>query len=104
MIHPDHNGRSMKTFSSNLKSNSWVLSSKDVFYLGLGNTIAGSNHLIIAVHSFCASMVNLLLLKQPKLVPPHPLGEFIWEAFNRPEHALSLACEDVDFKTVKEYM
>jgi hypothetical protein len=31
MIHPDHDGRSVKTFSSNLKSNGWVLSSTDVF-------------------------------------------------------------------------
>jgi hypothetical protein len=31
------------------------------------------------------------------LVPTHPIGEFIWEPFNRPEHAISLARNDADF-------
>jgi hypothetical protein len=97
MIHPDRNGRSIKTFSSNLRSNRWVISSTNVFYLDLGNTIAGSCHLIIAIHSSCAATVTLLLLKWPPLVPIRPLGEFIWEPFNRPEHAISLAHDDADF-------
>ncbi len=42
MIHPDHDGHSVKTFSLNLKSIGWVLSLTDVFYPNLGNTIAGS--------------------------------------------------------------
>ena len=97
MIHPDHDGRSVKTFSSNLKSNGWVLSSTDVFYPDLGDTIAGSCRLIIAIHSSCTSTVNPLLLKRPPSVPTRPLGEFIWEPFNRPEHAISLARDDADF-------
>jgi hypothetical protein len=97
MIHPDHDGRSVKTFSANLKSNGWVLSSTDVFYPNLGDTIAGSCCLIIAIHSSCTSTVNPLLLKRPPLVPTHPIGEFIWEPFNRPEHAISLAHNDADF-------
>ena len=97
MIHPDHDGRSVKTFSSNLKSNGWVLSSTDVFYPDLGDTIAGSCRLIIAIHSSCTSTVNPLLLKRPPSVPSRPLGEFIWEPFNRPEHAISLARDDADF-------
>ena len=32
MIHPDHDGHSINTFSSNLKLDCWVLSSTDVFY------------------------------------------------------------------------
>ncbi len=39
MIHPDSNGSSVKMFSSNLKSNGWVLSLTDVFYPDLGDTI-----------------------------------------------------------------
>ncbi len=99
MIHPDHDGCSVKTFSSNLKSNGWVLLSTDVFYPDSGDTIAGPNPFIIAIHSSCASTFNPLLLKQPLLVPPHPLGEFIWEPFNRPKHTLSLAWNDADFGT-----
>jgi len=42
-------------------------------------------------------MVNPLLLKRPPSEPTRPLEEFIWEPFNRPEHAISLACDDADF-------
>jgi hypothetical protein len=87
----------VKTFSSNLKFNGWVLSLTDVFYPDLGDTIAGSCHLIIAIHSSCASTVNPLLLKWPPSVPTRPIGEFIWEPFNRPEYAISLAHNDADF-------
>ena len=97
MIHPDHDGRSVKTFSSNLRSNGWVISSTNVFYPDLGNTIAGSCRLIIAIHSSCTSTINPLHLKRPPLVPTHPIGEFIWEPFIRPEHAISLTCDDADF-------
>ncbi len=86
-----------KPFSSNLKSNGWVLSSTDVFYPDLGDTITGSCHLIIAIHSSCASTVNPPLLKWPSSVPTLPIGEFIWKPFNWPEHAISLDCNDADF-------
>ncbi len=82
MIHPDHNGRSVKMCSSNLKSNGWVLSLTDVFYPNLGNTIAGSCHLIIVIHLSFPSTVDPLLLKRPPLVPTHPIGRFKWEPFN----------------------
>jgi hypothetical protein len=97
MIHPDHNGCSLKTFSSNLKSNGWVLSTTDIFYPDLSNFIAGSCYLIIAIHSYSASMVNLLLLKRPPLVLTHPIGKFIWEPFNRPKHAILFARNDTNF-------
>ncbi len=97
MIHLDHNSRSVKTFSLNLRSNGWVVSSTNVFYPDLGDTIAGSCRIIIAIHSSCAAMVTPLLLKRPPLVPICPLGEFIWEPFNWPEHAISLAHNDADF-------
>ncbi len=30
MVHPDNNDQSVKTFATNLKSNSWIVSSSDV--------------------------------------------------------------------------
>jgi hypothetical protein len=39
-----------------------------------------------------------MLLKNPPLVPPCPLGKFIWELFNWKEHTISLACNDKDFE------
>ena len=96
-VHPEHYGRSVKTFSTNLKLKGWILSSTDVHYPDLGDTIAGSCCIITAVHSSCASTIKPLQLKQPPLVPPCPLDKFIWEPFNRKEHAILLAWDDKDF-------
>jgi hypothetical protein len=40
-IHPDHNGGSVKSFTPNLKSKGWIVSSEDVYFPDLGDTIAG---------------------------------------------------------------
>jgi hypothetical protein len=99
IIHPDHDGCSVKTFSAKIKSSSWILSSTDVHFPALGNSIVfGSCCVITAVHSSCASHIKPMLLKNPPLVPPRPLGKFIWEPFNRKEHAILLACNDEDFE------
>jgi hypothetical protein len=90
-VHPEHDSRSVKTFSTNLKLKGWILSSTDVRYPDLGDTIAGGCCIITAVHSSSASTVEPLQLKRPPQVPPCPLGKFIWEPFNRKEHAISLA-------------
>jgi hypothetical protein len=97
VIHPDHDGRSVKSFQSTMKSSGWIIVSIDVFYPDLGNTVAGSCRVITAVHSSSASTVDPLLLKRPSPVSPRPLGEFLWEAFNWPEQAISLTRNDADF-------
>ncbi len=96
-IHPDHDGCSVKTFISNLKSKGWVVSSEDVSFPALGDTIAGRCCVLTAVHSSCAPAVEPLHLKRPPSIPHRPLGEFIWEPFNRKEHAISLARDDNNF-------
>jgi hypothetical protein len=45
----------------------------------------------------CAASIEPLLLKHPPAIPSRPLAGFIWEPFNRPEHANSLACDDPRF-------
>ncbi len=96
-IHPHHDGHSVKTFISNLKSKGWVVSSDDVSFPTLGDTIAGRCCVLTTVHSSCAPAVKPLQLKRPPSIPHRPLGEFIWEPFNRKEHAISLARDDSNF-------
>ncbi len=96
-IHPDHDGRCVKRFSTNLKSKGWILSHNDIQYPELGDTVAGGCRILTAIHSSCASVVKPLQLKRPPSIPPCPLGEFIWEPFNRKEHAISLARDDSKF-------
>ncbi len=97
MVHPDNDGRSVKTFATNLKSNGWVVSSSDVSYPDLGNSIAGSCQLILGTHSSCVANVEPLLLKHPPAISSRPLAGFIWGPFNRPEHSISLARNDPGF-------
>ncbi len=97
MVHPDNNGQSIKTFATNLKSNSWVVSSSDVSYPDLCDSIAGSCQYILGTHLSCAANVEPLLLKHLPAIPSHPLAGFIWEPFNRPEHSISLAHNDPSF-------
>jgi hypothetical protein len=96
-IHPDHNSCSVKTCSSNLKLNGWILSSTNIHYLDLCDTIACSCCMITAIHLSCTSTIDPLLLKRPPLLTPHPHGKFVWELFNRKEHAILLAQDDADF-------
>jgi hypothetical protein len=96
-IHPDQDSGSVKSFTSNLKSKGWIVSTEDVYFPDLGDMIDGRCRVLIAVHSSCASTTEALALKRPPPIPPRPLGEFIWEPFSRQEHAISLACNDGDF-------
>jgi hypothetical protein len=97
IVHPDHDSRSVKSFQSTLKSSGWIIASTNIFYLDLGDNVAGSCRVITAVHSSSESTVNPLLVKQPSPVPPRPLGEFLWEPFNWPKHAISMTRDDSDF-------
>ncbi len=99
MVHPDNNGQSVKTFITNLKSNGWIVSSSDVSYSDLGNSIAGSCWLILGIHLSCAANVEPLLLEHPPAIPSHSLAGFIWEPFHWPEHSISLARNDPGFAT-----
>ena len=41
IVNPDHDGCSVKSFQSTLKSSGWIIASADVFYPDLGNTVMG---------------------------------------------------------------
>ncbi len=99
MVHPDNDGQSIKTFTKNLKSNGWIVSSSDVSYPDLGNPFAGSCQLILGIHLSCPANVEPLLLKHPPAILSCSLAGFIWEPFNWPEHSISLARDDPSFAT-----
>jgi hypothetical protein len=98
IIHSDHDDCTVKRFSAKLKWSGWILSSMDVHFPALGNSIVGSYCVITAVHSSCASRIKPMLLKNFPPVPPCPLGKFIWEPFNWKEHTNLLACDNEDFE------
>ena len=45
----------------------------------------------------CSSSVESIILKTPPSTTPRPIGSFIWEPFNRPEHSLCYGRNDGKF-------
>jgi hypothetical protein len=97
----DHDGRSVTALSQGLTAAHWKVSSWEVSYTKMGDTIANSCSIIMAVHSSCASTVKPINLKTPPVLNPKPNGSFIWEPFNWIKHSLSPGCDDVDFDASK---
>ena len=79
----DHDGRSVTAFTRGLTAAHWKVSSWEVSYTKMGDTIADSCSIIMAVHSSCASTVEPINLKTPPALNPKPIGSFIWEPFIR---------------------
>jgi len=98
---PDHDGRSISAFTRGLTAANWKLSSREVSYQDIGDSIADSCTIIIAIHSSCASNVEPITLKTPPSVTPQPIRAFVWEPFNRIEHSLSNCRDDEEFDSEK---
>ncbi len=97
VVIPDHNGRRVKAFIRGLTTAHWKVSSRDVSYVEIGNSVVDSCTLIIAVHSSSTSVVEPIVLKMPPTVQPKPIALYLWEPFNRPDHSLSLGHDDNEF-------
>ncbi len=100
VIH-NHDCRSVTAFTQGLTAAHWKVTTWEVLYTELGNTIANSCSIITAVHSSCASTVEPINLKTPPLMNPQPTGSFIWEPFNRIKHLLSPGRDDDEFNAKK---
>jgi hypothetical protein len=101
VVIPDHDDRSISAFTRGLTAAHWNLSSREVSYQDIGDSIADSCTIIIAIHSSCASNVELITLKTPPSVTPQPIGAFVWEPFNRIKHSLSHGRDDDEFDSRK---
>jgi hypothetical protein len=101
IIIPDHDGRSISAFTQGLTAANWKVSLREVLYSKIGNSIANSCSIIIAIHSSCASAVKPITLKTPPSLNPRPIGSFIWEPFNWFKHFLSPGRNDDEFDAKK---
>ena len=97
IVIPDHDSRSIKMFIQGLKAAHWKVSSRDVLYPKIGDTVADYCSAITAVHSSCSSTVEPIILKTPPCTNPGPIGSYLWEPFNRPEHSLCFGQNDDNF-------
>jgi hypothetical protein len=94
---PDHDGWSVKAFVRGLQTAHWKISSRDVYYIEIGNSIIDSCTVIIAVHLSSASVVEPIVLKAPSVVQPKPIASYICEPFNKPDHSLSFGRDNNSF-------
>jgi hypothetical protein len=77
IVIPDHDGRSVQTFTKGLKAAHWKVTSREVSYSDIGDSVANSCSVITAVHSSCALNVNQIVLKTPPRMTPRPISAFI---------------------------
>ncbi len=84
-------------FIRGLSSAHWNVSSRDILYTNIGDSVAHSCRIIIAVHSSSAPKVELLVLKMPPAVLPKPITSYLWWPFNRPEHSFCYGKDDSNF-------
>jgi hypothetical protein len=101
VVIPDHDGCIISAFTRGLTAANWKLLSREVSYQDIGDSIADSCTIIIAIHSSCASNVEPITLKAPPSVTPRPIGAFVWEPFNRIEHSLSHGRDNEEFDSKK---
>jgi hypothetical protein len=103
IVIPDHDDHSISTFTKGLKAAHWKVTSREVSYSNIDNTIANSCSIITAVHSSCASNVDPIIFKTPPRTTPRPISAFIWEPFNRPEHSLCYGQDNIDFNKKRNF-
>jgi hypothetical protein len=95
----DHDRRAIRSFSKGLAAAHWKISSREVSYLDIGDSIADSCLLITAVHSSCTTNVDPIVLKSPPPLAPRPIRHFLWMPFDRPEHAIGHGKDDPKFNS-----
>jgi hypothetical protein len=97
VVIPDHNRPSIQLFVKGLTTNHWKVSSRDVSFVEIRNSVADSCTIIIATHSSSSSIVEPLDLKTPPTVKLPPIAAYIWEPFNQPGHPFCFKYEDAGF-------
>jgi hypothetical protein len=96
-VHPDHDGRSVSRFVSNLSKTGWVTSSTKLEFSSFGDSIVGTTTMIVGVHNSTESTVNKFHLRILPSTPPRRLQSFLWNSFNKAEFGVLFGQEDNNF-------
>jgi hypothetical protein len=98
-VHPDHNGRSVSKFVSQLLSSGWVLSCTTCLFPNFGDSVIGQAILVVGIHDSTQSRMEPISFRIPPSPMPLPLAAYIWGPFNKPEYSISFAKDDDSFAT-----
>ena len=93
----DHDGEQVIQFRKELELNHWKVSTQQVSYNNIGDTVADHCVIIIAIHKSCENNSDSLILVTPPVIPPKPISAFLYTPFNRPDHSVSLGRNDNEF-------
>jgi hypothetical protein len=87
-VHPDHNGRSVSRFVSDLSKTGWVTSSTKLDFNSFGDLVVGTVTMINGVHNSTESTVDKFHLQTPPSTPPLRLNSFLWRNFNKAKYGI----------------
>ena len=90
-IHPTCNKSLVSGFRRATQRRGWNVSSVDVYYLDLGDSVADSGMFLLAVHKNASIVRKGLKVKIPPSVSPLSLAYFLYKPFNVKEFSLSPA-------------
>jgi hypothetical protein len=93
-VHPDHDGRSVSKFVSQLSTAGWIISTTLCSFPDYGNSVAGGTSIIVGIHTNTQSKVKKLQFRTPPSPKPVPLAAFLWPPFNKKEFGISFAKDD----------
>jgi hypothetical protein len=95
--HPDHDGRSVSKFVSQLSFAGWIISTTLCSFPDYGNSVAGGTSIIVGIHTNTQSKVKKLQFRTPPSPKPVPLAAFLWPPFNKKELGISFPEDDESF-------
>ncbi len=96
-VHPDHDGRSVSKFVSQLSTAGWIISTTLCSFPDYSNSVAGGTSIVVGIHINTQSKVKKLQFRMPPSPKPVPLAAFLWLPFNKKEFSISFAKDDESF-------
>ncbi len=102
-VHPDHDGRSIFKFVTQLTKSGWVISSMKCYYPDYGDSVVGTTTIIVGVHTNTQAKVDKLMFRTPPLSQPLLLSNFVWQPFNKKEFSLSFSKDNSLFNDGSEH-
>ena len=69
----------------------WILSTNDVYYPDIGDTVVDSGTFFISIHKGSTVFNAPVRVVLPTIKKPKPLASFIYAPFNRREYAVSVS-------------
>lgn len=96
-VDPRHDGKCVTGFKSTMKRAGWHITASPLAYPSFGDSVAGSTHIIVGVHSSTTPDAKPIDLRFPPSISPPPLSTYIWEPFNTVTYSISFTPDDAAF-------